>query len=415
VLRLFADVLKRLRRIAEDHAAAFDSEAFVALFSMLTSELDDAYLARVDAHLRELRFDSGLKMSAWLGEGNKGERYVLGRPLARRRRSLRALLARQAPSSYTFQIAERDQAGLRALSDLREVGLALVADAMVRSCEHILDFFRLLRGECGFYISCLNLEERLGEKGGLTSFPVPLSPGTHSFATSGLFDVSLRLTVDGRVVSNDVAADGKSLVMITGANQGGKTTFLRSVGQAQLMMQCGMFVAAESFRADTSSGVFTHFKREEDATMTSGKFDEELGRMSEIVDDLAPDGLLLCNESFASTNEREGSDIARRLIGALRESGIKLVYVTHMYDLAQGLYSRDGSGALFLRAERYADGHRTFRLVEGEPLPTSYGEDVFKRIFGRDVSAAIEGQTVADDHLASSVDACARGENDGGG
>jgi hypothetical protein len=389
VLGLFADVLKRLRLIAEEHASAFDSEAFAALFSMLASELDDAYLAQVDARLRELRFDSGLTMSAWLGEGNRGQRYLLRRPPIRRRRRLKTLLAREAPSSLSFQIAERDQAGMRALSDLRGVGLSLVADALVKSCEHILGFFRLLRGELGFYIGCLNLDERLTQQGdrGLTSFPGPASPGALSFVASGLFDISLLLTVDGGVVTNDVAADGKSLVMITGANQGGKTTFLRSVGQAQLMMQCGMFVAAQSLRADTRSGVFTHFKREEDATMTSGKFDEELARMSEIVDDLAPDGLLLCNESFASTNEREGSQIARWLIGALRESGVKLFFVTHMYDLAQGLYSRDDGATLFLRAERHADGRRTFRLVEGGPLPTSYGEDVFKRIFGRDASA----------------------------
>ena len=68
--------------------------------------------------------------------------------------------------------------------------------------------------------------------------------------------------------------------MITGANQGGKSTFLRSVGVAQLMMQTGMFVAAQAFSADVRDHVFTHFKREEDAAMESGKLDEELARMS---------------------------------------------------------------------------------------------------------------------------------------
>jgi hypothetical protein len=55
---------------------------------------------------------------------------------------------------------------------------------------------------------------------------------------------------------------------------------------------------------------FTHYKREEDATMQRGKLDEELGRMSEIADQITPHSILLCNESFASTNEREGSEIA---------------------------------------------------------------------------------------------------------
>jgi DNA mismatch repair ATPase MutS len=184
-----------------------------------------------------------------------------------------------------------------------------------------------------------------------------------------------------RAVGNDVGADGKLLVMITGANRGGKSTFLRGVGQAQLMMQCGMFVAAESFRANVCAGIFSHFKREEDASMRSGKLDEELGRMSAIVDQLKPNSIVLLNESFASTNQREAAEIARQIVRALLESGIKVVYVTHLFDLAHQFYLAQMNTALFLRAERLDDGRRTFRLVEGEPLPTSYGEDLYRRIF----------------------------------
>lgn len=82
-------------------------------------------------------------------------------------------------------------------------------------------------------------------------------------------------------------------MMVTGANQGGKSTFLRSVGIAALMMQCGMFVPARSFVATVYRGVFTHYRRAEDTTMTSGKLDEELGRMSAIVDVIHPGSLLL--------------------------------------------------------------------------------------------------------------------------
>lgn len=175
--------------------------------------------------------------------------------------------------------------------------------------------------------------------------------------------------------------------MITGANQGGKSTFLRGVALAQLMMQCGMFVAAKELRTDVRSGVFTHFKREEDATMKSGKFDEELGRMSTIVDRMSSTSMLLCNESLAATNEREGSEIARQIVQALREKGVKVFYVTHMYDLAHGFCSSGDAALLCLRAERGTDGRRPFKLVEGAPLPTSYGQDLFRRIFGADLEA----------------------------
>jgi DNA mismatch repair ATPase MutS len=187
--------------------------------------------------------------------------------------------------------------------------------------------------------------------------------------------------MERRVVGNAADADGKSLVIITGANQGGKSVFLRSIGLAQMMMQCGMFVAAESFDAELCRNLFTHYKREEDATMKSGKLDEELARMSDIVDHLAPNSILLFNESFAATNEREGSEIARQIVCALLERRIKVFFVTHLYEFAHGLFDRKTENAIFLRAERRADGTRTFRLVEGEPLETSHGEDLYREIF----------------------------------
>lgn len=147
------------------------------------------------------------------------------------------------------------------------------------------------------------------------------------------------------------------------------------------MMQCGMFVPAESYRASISDGIFTHFKREEDPAMKSGKLDEELSRLSGIVDATSPYGLVLLNESFASTNEREGSEIARQIVHGLLAMKIRVFYVTHLFDLAQGLYQTKTDTMLFLRAERLRDGARTFRLVEGEPLPTSFGQDLYHRIF----------------------------------
>jgi DNA mismatch repair ATPase MutS len=74
----------------------------------------------------------------------------------------------------------------------------------------------------------------------------------------GIYDVCLTLHLEDGVVGNEINADTKSLVMITGANQGGKSTMLRSLSLAQLMMQSGMFVGAQTFRANVSAGVFTH-------------------------------------------------------------------------------------------------------------------------------------------------------------
>ena len=384
VLEFFAQMLARLRAVPDEHANAFRSPGFTRFFRMLSQELGDDYLKTIDEHLKELRFRRGILVSAQLGRGNKGRRYVLRRP---RIQGWTSRLPVGNRSSYSFQIPERDQSGFRALSELRGRGLNTVANALAQSTDHILNFFRLLRVELAFYIGCLNLHERLTAKEEPTCVPVPVPAGTPSFATDGLYDVSLSLTVDQQVVGNEVLADRKRLVMITGANQGGKSTFLRSVGQAYLMMQAGMFVSADSFRADVAGGVFTHYKREEDATMERGKLDEELDRMSGIVDQIGPHGLMLCNESFASTNENEGSQIARQVVHALVDAGVKVFFVTHLFDLAHGFHREGSDATLFLRAERQAGGRRTFKLRVGSPLPTSYGEDLYRRIFRDDARA----------------------------
>jgi DNA mismatch repair ATPase MutS len=125
--------------------------------------------------------------------------------------------------------------------------------------------------------------------------------------------------------------------------------------------------------------------------MKSGKLDEELNRCSEIVDKIAPDAVLLFNESFSATNEREGSEIARQIISALLEKRIKICFVTHLYDFAHGVYDKNTGSSIFLRAERQADGGRTFKLIEAEPLQTAYGEDLYNEIFG--AGQTIGGET----------------------
>jgi DNA mismatch repair ATPase MutS len=388
VLTMFTGMLKRLRGIADEHAGSFRSEGFTRFFGMVAEELDDDYLRVVEHHLKELGFRRGTLISAGLGRGNKGLGYVLRMP---RDQGWRDRIPIGNRPGYSFSIPERDENGHRALSDLRSRGLNGVANAVAQSNDHILAFFQMLRAELAFYIGCLNLREELAAADEPLCVPVPLPQDKLALTARGLYDPSLSLRLDGRAVGNDVEADGKRLTMITGANQGGKSTFLRSVGQAQLMMQSGMFVAAESFTASVSNGVFTHFKREEDTTMEKGKLDEELSRMSDIAGEITEGGLLLCNESFASTNEREGSEIARQIVRALLESGIRVFFVTHLFDLAQSFYAGKADTALFLRPERTDDGRRTFRLLKGEPLPTSYGPDLYQRIFGAERQAATAG------------------------
>lgn len=377
---LFTGQLRRLRAIADEHAADIRSPGLTRFFEMLRAELDDAYFATIEDHLRRLKFRNGVLVSIELGTGCKNTGYVLRRPHPKP--GWRERLTGERRPSYTYRVPDRDEAGGRALAEIRARGINLAADALGRSSDHILSFFSMLRHELAFYVGCLNLHRRLTAKNEPLCFPVPLPAGRPVLTCRGLYDTCLSLRRDEPVVGNDIDAEDVSLIVVTGANEGGKSTFLRSVGLAQLMTQAGMFVSATAFTADVRHGLFTHYRREEDTEMESGKLDEELARVSAIADRARPGSVVLFNESFAATNEREGAQIARQVLHALLSCGIKVLIVTHLYDLADGLHREHIHGALFLRAGREDDGTRTFRLHAGEPRPTGFGDDLYRQVFG---------------------------------
>ena len=382
VMELLIRKLRLIRQTASENSDRFSSPAFQRFFSMVLDELDDAYFAEIEGHLELLKFRKGVLVSAGLGDGTAGVGFVLRRSLAERRSWLNRVRDRGDPR-LRFEIHPRDEGGHNALAELRARGINLVADALSQSSEHVLGFFTQLRAELAFYVGCLNVRAELEKRGYRTTLPTPRPDTERSLDGSGTYDAVLALTMDGGVVPNDVAASGTTLVIVTGANRGGKSTFLRSLGLAQLMMQAGMFVPAAAFSSSVAHGVFTHFMREEDETMRHGKLDEELDRMSGIVDLIRPGAMLLCNESFASTNEREGAEIGEQVFRALTDSGVRVLLVTHVYDLARRFSREPADSVLSLLAERLPDGTRTFKVREGAALPTSFGRDVYEEVFGR--------------------------------
>jgi hypothetical protein len=373
--------LRQLRHIADDHAGEFGSDGLRRLFATLQRDLDDEYFGEISDHLRQLRFRGGVLISAELDRDNSGINLVLRAPVTpgeAGRSGWGSVRARPTPSPWrratrraarswpTSPAAESTSSPTRSPSPR-------ITSAVTSPC---------CSPSWASTSAVSTLADRLAAKGVPISVPVPCPLSPEAFACTGLRDACLELRSTGPVVGNDVHADGKSLVIITGANSGGKSTFLRSVGVAQLMMQCGLFVTAGSYRANVTRGIFTHFIREEDAGMTSGRLDEELRRMSAIADRIGPRCLMLFNESFAGTNEREGSEIGRQVVSALMDAGITVFFVTHRFGFAEHFHRQQADSTLFLRAQRQPDGRRNYKLAVKDPLPTSYGEDLYYRLGG---------------------------------
>ena len=265
---------------------------------------------------------------------------------------------------------------------LIEENVQQVVDQYKPWTEQALQFLFDFSKEIAFYKGIHNLQRRMKE----LSLPLcyaEVCEDRSQKEMKHLYELSLALYTQVYPVPNSMKHEGKHLTIITGANQGGKSTFLRSFGIAQVMMQCGMPVPADRFVSGLYSKIHTHFTRKEDAMLSRGRLEEEMKRMDGIVTQLGRESLLLLNESFASTTEKEGSQIAYNIIMPLYEKGIEVMMVTHLHEFAREMYERKLSGAEFLVAERLEDGKRTFHMLPGVPHYSSYGTDLYQYMIGK--------------------------------
>lgn len=370
--------LERLRAFRSVIDTAFTSPAFRGLSATIRSELSDEYMKELREILRDLAFPTGILMSAGIGLGGHVSGQILRRPKPENKRWFdRTPLKRPF---FSFTLPDRDEAGASALADLEDRSVNEVANAASQAADHVQAFFTSLRAEVGFYLAASNLVSALEQAGASVSTPDPRTALT--VMADGLYDPCLALRTRTAPERNDVHLEDRGLLIITGANNGGKSTLLRALGAAQLLLQAGLPVPAARYAARPVGAIFTHWAREEDEELVHGKFDEELDRMQNIVARLRPGDLLLCNESFSSTNEAEGSDILLEVTRALVQAGVRVYSVTHLYDFASTVQHDPTLDALFLRAARSGTVEHHFRIEPGPPLPTSFGLDLFDHAFG---------------------------------
>lgn len=253
-----------------------------------------------------------------------------------------------------------------------------VYDDFIRDLK---SFFDQLRIQMAFYAACASLYHRLEDIGLMMNMPTFAEEGNGTFI--GLYELTYAIYIQKAPVGNGIRMNDKRLLFVTGANQGGKSTFLRSMGVAQVLFQAGMLVPAELYAGKIYDNIFTHFTRREDSSMNSGRLEEELKRMRGIIDVVTPNSLILLNESLASTTEKEGSIIMGGIVKALSEYGCSMYIVTHLYELARQIYAKELPYAMFLSAERRNDGKRTYKMVPRAPGYTSYGLDLYEDTIGK--------------------------------
>ena len=375
LLKIYMEALVEIRKTLE--TGEFHSQGLQKLKDLLTKELSDAYLAQIRDLQAGIESKNGMEISAGFGAYLQGVSYIRRQP-DKKHGKLRWFLQ----PSYT--LGDRDMKGAKDLEIRQDRAINGVANVMAQAAESLQSLVDQLRAELSFYIGGIHLWKKLRESRKVLCFPELTEGRNRSYR--GLYDGSLVLAGNERIVPNTIASENQKMWLITGANQGGKTTLLRSIGLCQLMAQCGLFVFAETCRIPVRQQIFTHFGREEDRNLRSGKLEEELSRMEKIVDQMGPGDMLLSNESFSSTNDRDGSEIFLGIVRALLSCETEVFAVTHLLEFAETIARRPD--VLSLRPERRDTGERTYKIKEEQPHPDAFAEDIYRKIFKENSDSA---------------------------
>ncbi len=232
-----------------------------------------------------------------------------------------------------------------------------------RHASYLDQTIRVFDREVQFYAAYLAFIAPM-RKAGLEFCYPDVSAESKQISVHGCFDLALAAKLRFKaaaVVPNDFdLAGGERIFVVTGPNQGGKTTFARTFGQLHHLASLGYPVPAREATLFLPDRIFTHFEREEDLATLHGKFEDELVRIRDVLDQATGNSVVVMNESFASTTLRDAARVGERVLDRMTRLGLLGVYVTFVDELASL------SGACVSMVATVVPGNpaeRTFKLV----------------------------------------------------
>ena len=282
------------------------------------------------------------------------------------------------------------------VKEMRTPAEELIHDELRLNHKLFIQILRLLIADLSdlyqdltFYLAALNYWKRMEEFKQTPIFAEIRPMEAKAFTATEMVDPILLLH-KGEAISNDVDfAEEGEIFILTGMNQGGKTTFLRTVGTLQVLFQLGWPLTAATASISPVEKVVTVFSHEENTELQHGKLGQELKTMKLGMTEMTTYSLMLYNEPITGTSPMENLYLSREILSACKLSGYHGIWVTHIYDLASRAKSMNenlsGSkiSSLTVKVEGQGDNVRTsYRIVRGDPSFTSYAKQVLQRETG---------------------------------
>jgi len=233
--------------------------------------------------------------------------------------------------------------------------------------------------EIQFYLAYLEYAEPLRSAGLTFCYPA-VSAGPGVVTAFGAFDLVLasKLVEDGqRVVANDLALAGdERILVVTGPNQGGKTTYARMIGQLYYLASLGCPVPGTAATVPLSDRILTHFERQEDIETLSGKLQDDLTRIRGILGQATARSLIILNEIFTSTTLADALALSVRILEQVTAADCRCVCVTFLDELAS---FNDTTVSMVASVTDGDPASRSFRLVRRPADGLAYAEAVADR------------------------------------